>query len=740
MKRNIPGTWTPLRIACLYAFFGVFWILFSDSILLSLAPDPELLSRLQTYKGWFFILVTALLLFGLMNTMVARRNMALHDLQESEQYNRLLFELSPMGLALCRMDGALVDINPAYARIIGRSVEETLQLSYWDITPSKYADLEKEQLKSIEKTGRYGPYKKEYIHREGYFVPVRLQGLLIEKDGQKFIWSSVEDISASKEAEKSLQRNEQMLRLFVEHSPAAIAMFDRDMKYIVASIRFRTDYNLGDKDIVGRSHYEVFPEISERWKEIHNRCLAGAVEKSDEDPFSRADGSMDWVRWEVRPWYEPEGGIGGVILFSEVITERKQAEAALRLSEEKFAKSFRNSPDAIALTSLPDGEFVEVNESFLQISGYSLDEIIGRTTVDLHLWANSADRERYLELMQKTGRVSGMEAGFQKKSGEVMSGLVSGEFIEVQNSTYILTVILDITERKTMEVELKQHRKGLEKLVQERTTALADSQQALMNIVEDLNQKTEELERVNAKLKELDRLKSMFIASMSHELRTPLNSIIGFSGIMLQGMSGEINEEQRDQLGRVFRSGKHLLSLITDVIDIAKIESGKITPYPEDFDLHVLIDEAVGQVRQQAAAKGLAIEEHLPEHTVVMHSDRKRLLQCLLNYLSNAVKFTEKGVISISANEVDDGQVEIAVKDTGIGIKQEDIPLLFGSFVRLDSHLKTSTTGTGLGLYLTKKLATEVLGGMVDMDSRVGEGSIFRLRVPLHLTVKSGEQ
>lgn len=743
MRQKIPETWTPLRIAGLYAFFGILWILFSDTILFSLAPDSALLSRLQTYKGWFFILITASLLFGLMNTMVARRNMIMHNLRESEKYNRLLFELSPMGLALCRMDGVLVDLNSAYARIIGRSVEEALQLTYWDITPAKYADLEKMQLKNLEKTGRYGPYEKEYIHKEGRLVPVRLQGLFIEKDGEKLIWSSVEDISARKESEKSLQRNEQMLRLFVEHSPAAIAMFDKDMKYLVASRRFRTDYNLGDQDLVGRSHYEVFPEISEHWKEIHRRCLAGAVEKSDEDPFPRADGSLDWVRWEILPWHESEGGIGGIILFSEVVTERKQAEAALRLSEEKFAKIFRNSPDAIALTSVSNGQFVEVNESFVRLSGYSLGEIIGSTAEDLQFWVNLADRRRYFELLENPGRVTGMEVDFRKKSGEIMRSLVSGELIEVQGRSYILTIILDITQRKQAELELEKHREHLEDLIRARTTALADSQRALMNIVEDLNQKTEELEQANAKLRELDRLKSMFIASMSHELRTPLNSIIGFSGIMLQGMSGSINDEQRDQLQRVFMAGKHLLSLITDVIDIAKIESGKILAYFEDFDLHALIDEAVGQVRLQAGGKGLAIEVHLPEHPVIMHSDRKRLLQCLLNYLSNAVKFSEKGAVLVVVAEAQAGKnalpeewLEISVSDTGIGIRKEDMKLLFNSFVRLETPLKTLTPGTGLGLYLTRKLATEVLGGTVGAESEEGRGSRFWLRLPQRIEVK----
>lgn len=272
---------------------------------------------------------------------------------------------------------------------------------------------------------------------------------------------------------------------------------------------------------------------------------------------------------------------------------------------------------------------------------------------------------------------------------------------------------------------------------------LGRSHQALQYLLEDVNEAKQKLEAANAKLKELDRLKSMFIAAMSHELRTPLNSIIGFSGILLQGMSGEINEEQRDQLGRVFRSGKHLLSLITDVIDIAKIESGRIVPYPENFDLHGLIDDAVGQVRQQAAEKGLAIELRLPQAPVAMHSDRKRLLQCLLNYLSNAVKFSERGTVTVEARLLEDAAgklVEFAVRDTGIGIRTADQGLLFGSFVRLESHLKTTTPGTGLGLYLTRKLATEVLAGEVGMESREGEGSRFWLKVPVVLEVAAAQE
>jgi len=253
----------------------------------------------------------------------------------------------------------------------------------------------------------------------------------------------------------------------------------------------------------------------------------------------------------------------------------------------------------------------------------------------------------------------------------------------------------------------------------------------LKNEIHKRIQIEDQLSQANQNLLALDRLKSMFIASMSHELRTPLNSIIGFTGVILQGLSGPLNDKQQDHLSRIQSSAKHLLSLITDVIDISKIEAGRIEVAPQEFDLAELMDEAIAVVQPQLREKRLQLKMVVPQG-LIMRTDRKRLLQCLLNYLSNAVKYSESGTIAVTAARVDD-RVKILVSDTGIGISEQDKARLFDAFERFDSRLRVRAGGAGLGLYLTRKLATEILGGEVLVQSVEGQGSTFGLLLPLRL-------
>lgn len=246
-----------------------------------------------------------------------------------------------------------------------------------------------------------------------------------------------------------------------------------------------------------------------------------------------------------------------------------------------------------------------------------------------------------------------------------------------------------------------------------------------------LTEKTLELEEANARLQEVDRLKSVFLASVSHELRTPLNSIIGFSTVILDGMSGAINEEQRSQLAIVQRNADHLLSLINDILDISRIEAGQADVVLADFRLCDVVTEVI-DAAMPGIERHVRLAHNVPQGTVI-RSDRRRLKQVLTNLVGNAIKFTTQGSIRIEASAQHGHLLEISVIDTGIGIRDEDLARLFKPFQQINSSATRKTEGTGLGLHLCKKLVT-LLGGEIWVRSEHGRGSEFTFTLPVRHT------
>lgn len=269
--------------------------------------------------------------------------------------------------------------------------------------------------------------------------------------------------------------------------------------------------------------------------------------------------------------------------------------------------------------------------------------------------------------------------------------------------------------------ELKMINQEMEQRIAERTLSLQETNVRLREALEDLAVAKNRAE-------EADRLKSAFLATMSHELRTPLNSIIGFTGILLQGMGGPINDEQAKQLGMVKNSANHLLSLISDILDISKIEAGQLQVASEPFDLKESILRVVGSVRPLAEKKGLTFSLEVPDQTAEIVGDERRVEQVLLNLLSNALKFTDTGCISLRCVHKE-GTYEVTVTDSGIGIKEEDLGTLFKPFRQVDSGLSRKYEGTGLGLSICQRLM-ELMGGSVWVESRAGKGSTFGFILP----------
>jgi len=439
-----------------------------------------------------------------------------------------------------------------------------------------------------------------------------------------------------------------------------------------------------------------------------------------ESYIPRLRGGQGAHLWGVAaPLYDHNGRRCGAIETVRDVTEQKQMEEALRASEREY-RELMMLANSIILRWSRDGKITFLNEFGLRFFGYTEAEIIGRHVVGTIVPENETTGRDLRQLIEE---ICTNPKKYERNINENMLSNGESVWIDWTNKAVlddtgrmkeVLSIGSDITDRKQAEEQIRR---------------LNDDLRRHAEILEQrVNERTAELAAAMEKAQAADRIKSAFLATMSHELRTPLNSIIGFTGIMLQGLAGPMNEEQNKQLTMVQNSSRHLLSLINDVLDISKIEAGQLDLSMSSFDLRESIEKMVKLVSPLAERKGIDLKIDNPEDISTIITDQRRIEQIIINLLNNAIKFTEKGQVCVTCLNKNDLYL-LSVSDTGIGIQPDKIPELFQPFHQIDTGLSRKHEGTGLGLSICKKLL-DMMGGTIEVKSIWGQGSTFTISIP----------
>lgn len=637
------------------------------------------------------------------------RNMT--QMRELQERFEVAFNASPAAISLSTVEhGIYLEINTRYAELIGCTSEEligrsALEFNFWP-TPEERNNWRN----ALQINGRIQDYQTHWFKQDGSKIFVSISAEIVTLSNVPYVLAFVLDISERKRAEAEVSELQKRLATAFRAAPVASCITRMsDGLLIDANERLLREYGWTRDELLGKTTTEAglwtSPEDRGKMLEIIRRDQRvlnfESIGTSRDGKKRRISLSAEMVDMDGTPH---------LVVYIDDVSKRRAAEEALREREELYRSIVTQAPEGICLIDPETLAFVEINDSAIRSLGYTRQEFAGNNLVSIQADFDEATVREYLREILIQGRMV-FENRHRRKDGSIQIAHIGVSVVDIGGKPMVSSIWQDITAQKLNEQELQNHRHHLETLVNERTSELAAAKEAA---------------------EQASQAKTIFLANMSHEIRTPMNAIIGLTHLAERSTQ---DSSLRLRLNKVSDAARHLLTIINQILDISKIEAGKLELEPLHFSLNQVVDHSTQLIIDRLKSRGLefnkTIDPALPE---VLFGDPLRIRQILINYLTNAIKFTERGSISLSIKLISKSDdkliVRFAVSDTGLGIPEADQARIFDAFEQADGSTTRRFGGTGLGLAIARRLA-ELMGGETGLSSRTDRGSTFWFTVSL---------